>query len=206
MLLSVPEELGIGFIAGLASRAISTPLSVITVRLQTETEGEDEDDELNTKKGSPHESREGLKRGSIIGTVQRLSEEEGLQGFWRGFTTAIPLSLNPAITLFLFQVFRKISSRYSVQKNQPLATPSAGSAFLGAAFSNAISTILLYPLILAKTRLQVHRKQGASSETMFSIWKRALLREGIPGAYQGLEAQIVKGFVSQGITMMVKQR
>ncbi len=84
MLLSVPEELGIGFIAGLASRAISTPLSVITVRLQTETEGEDEDDELNTKKGSPHESREGLKRGSIIGTVQRLSEEEGLQGFWRG--------------------------------------------------------------------------------------------------------------------------
>lgn len=67
--------------------------------------------------------------------------------------------------------------------------------------------------MLAKTRLQVHRKEaqendptGRTSESMLTVWKKAYKRERWTGVYQGLEAQILKGFVSQGVTMMVKQR
>ena len=43
-------------------------------------------------------------------------------------------------------------------------------------------------------------------ENMVSIWRRIVRREGAGGLYQGLEAQITKGFVSEGVKMMAKQR
>ncbi|EKM53611.1 uncharacterized protein PHACADRAFT_99150 [Phanerochaete carnosa HHB-10118-sp] len=216
VLLGVAEELGIGFLAGVSSRAISTPLSVVTVRLQTETEGRDDRGELDPEKGDPEDaSRRGEPKG-VLTTVQKIYAEQGLKGFWGGFSTTIPLSLNPAITLFLFQLYRKLVVRGS--KTSALGTPSASSSFVGAAFSNAVATWLLYPLMLAKTRLQIHRKhvqeanQGpeqdkkGSNTSMLTIWEDALDKEGPSGLYQGLEAQLLKGFVSQGVTMMVKQR
>lgn len=84
MLLSVTEELGIGFLAGVASRAISTPLSVITVRLQTETEGEDEEGEMNADNGSPEEAERRREPKGLLSTVKRIYEEQGLLGFWGG--------------------------------------------------------------------------------------------------------------------------
>lgn len=68
--------------------------------------------------------------------------------------------------------------------------------------------------MLAKTRLQVYRKRAreeakepaGSESSMITIWGNAIRRDGPKGLYQGIEAQIMKGFVSQGVTMMVKQR
>lgn len=82
-LLSVSEELGIGFVAGVASRAISTPLSVITVRLQTGSDDEDEEARLNIEKDGV-EDVEPVKPMGVIGIVKRIYQEEGLQGFWGG--------------------------------------------------------------------------------------------------------------------------
>ncbi|TCD66263.1 hypothetical protein EIP91_001592 [Steccherinum ochraceum] len=208
VLLSVVEELGIGFIAGVASRAISTPLSVVTVRLQTATEGDDDEGEMNAEKGEASEQTKEIT--TPVTVMRKIYSEEGLTGFWRGFTTTIPLSMNPALTLFLFQLFRRVIARGKSDKAAAQG-PTTHEAFFGAAFSNAIATVILYPLMLAKTRLQVHRKEASekdvpTSENMLTVWNKAYRREGWAGVYQGLEAQILKGFVSQGVTMMVKQR
>lgn len=210
ILLSVPEELGIGFVAGLASRAISTPLSIITVHLQTATEGSDEDGQMDAEKDDASEGA-GRKPITPISVVKKIYVEQGPGGFWSGFTVTIPLSLSPALTLFLFQIFRRMVARGRLDKASSTG-PTPQEAFLGAAFSNTIGTVLLYPLMLAKTRLQVHRREAQENksqtepESMWTVWKKAYGREGWTGMYQGLEAQILKGFVSQGVTMMVKQR
>lgn len=72
--------------------------------------------------------------------------------------------------------------------------------------------------MLAKTRLQVHRKRAKEAAdkgskeltedepSILTIWEDAIKKDGAHGLYQGLEAQLLKGFVSQGVTMMVKQR
>lgn len=233
VLLSVSEELGIGFLAGVASRAVSTPLSVITVRLQTESEDEETEEEAQVKDNVGNDIGERKERG-VGAAVQRVYAEDGLKGFWSGtkippsfplavltsvvfsgFTTTIPLSLNPAITLFLFQLVRRVSSHpLFVRSSAPatrsdkLATPSASASFLGAACSNAVATLILYPLILAKTRLQIHRKsENAHTDLdMWNVWKSVWTKDGMGGIYKGLDAQILKGFVSQGVTMLVKQR
>lgn len=210
MLLGVAEELGIGFVAGVASRAVSTPLSVITVRIQTETESDDVNGETDPEKDDGDAAEKRGKSRGVMSIVRQMYEEQGLGGFWGGFSTTIPLSLNPAITMFLFQLYRRLTTRGGASA---LGTPSASSSFLGAAMSNAIATWILYPLMLAKTRLQVHRKRMREADkesqdetSMLTIWEDALRREGPFGLYQGLEAQLIKGFLSQGVTMMVKQR
>ncbi|KAH8103604.1 mitochondrial carrier [Cristinia sonorae] len=210
VLLSVIEELGIGFVAGVASRAISTPLSVVTVRLQTASE--DEDEEVDLEAASEKSDVTGPRK-EILGPVKvmkRILAEDGLSGLWKGFTTTIPLSLNPAFTLFFFQLFRRAIARGKPATNN---APTLPEAFFGAAFSNSVATVILYPLMLAKTRLQVQQKEarengagGRSPQSMLTVWHQAYAREGWTGIYQGLEAQILKGFVSQGVTMMVKQR
>ncbi|KAL5521389.1 hypothetical protein ACEPAG_9315 [Sanghuangporus baumii] len=206
------EEITIGFLAGIASRAVSTPLSLITVRLQSEqrqlldSEAEGGDPEKGGDEYG-HPSR------SIVSVVKRIYAEGGLRGFWRGFETTTLLCLNPSLTLFLYQAYRKVFLRGKDREQ-----PSPHQAFVGAAISNVlagfntVSVTFLYPLLLAKTRLQASSRSNSGSNSkeagsrtrkstsilMFSIWRSAYRQDGFSGLYQGLEVQLFKIFISKG--------
>ncbi|EIW79732.1 mitochondrial carrier [Coniophora puteana RWD-64-598 SS2] len=65
-MLSVPQELAIGYLAGIASRAITTPLNCVTVRLQTARDGDKD---------------EGSSTSGFTDTVKQMYEESGFSGF-----------------------------------------------------------------------------------------------------------------------------
>lgn len=71
--LSIGHELLLGYIAGVSSKMIASPLSVVTVRLQTARE-DDEDMPGSTVK-------------DIAATVRSIYKDEGLKGFWKGADT-----------------------------------------------------------------------------------------------------------------------
>lgn len=89
---------------------------------------------------------------------------------------------------------------------------------------NGPAVSLLYPLILAKTRLQASSANSLTEvivdayvgrDTLFKTRPRHKNGKGqkpdgdaggLPGLYQGLEVQILKGFLSQGVTFLVKGR
>ncbi|KAF7294017.1 hypothetical protein MKEN_01447800 [Mycena kentingensis (nom. inval.)] len=189
------EEVLLGFVAGVASRAVSTPLNIITTRMQVE-DGEDEDEEER----------------DVAAVVNKIYRQQGVTGFWRGFRTTFLLCFNPAFTLAFFQVFRRVLAR-ATGGNEP----NPRQAFIGAAVANSLAALILYPLMLAKTRLH-----ATSATSMTQILKdayagrdphaAALTRvtsaggAGVAGLYQGLEMQIIKGFISQGVTFLVKGR
>nr|GAT51516.1 predicted protein [Mycena chlorophos] len=191
------EEILLGFVAGVMSRAISTPLNIVTTRLQQE-----------------HEEDENEDKEGFMGVVNKIYGEHGLQGFWRGFKTAFLLCMNPALTLAFFQVFRRILARASTGKE-----PNPRQAFLMGAISNSIASVIMYPLMLAKTRQYASSSPGSS---LAGALRNAYLGSepsGLPapapgaksqpsvaGLYQGLETQLVKGFLSQGVTFLVKGR
>jgi len=55
--------------------------------------------------------------------------------------------------------------------------------------------------------VQAWKRAGDSgTPTMLAVWREARARRGWAGVYDGLEAQLIKGFVSQGVTMLMKQR
>jgi adenine nucleotide transporter 17 len=77
--------------------------------------------------------------------------------------------------------------------------------------SDVTAVALLYPLILAKTRLQAATPTNSSkkisgtsalAETIAGIHNRS----GTSGLYQGLEAQLLKAFVNQGVSFLIKER
>lgn len=72
------EELVLGLIAGIASRAISTPLNIITLKIQTERKDDDDDDDDKDEASIPESSR------GLVDIVKLIYKEQGLVGFWRG--------------------------------------------------------------------------------------------------------------------------
>jgi hypothetical protein len=80
--LNAAEELGVGFFAGIASRAVSSPLSMVTVRLQS-SDDEDESDNKDELERGPEE--EGPKSKKTVGrVVDDIYSEDGVSGFWTG--------------------------------------------------------------------------------------------------------------------------
>lgn len=81
-----------------------------------------------------------------------------------------------------------------------------------------LAVAILYPLILLKTRLQSARRKSStdllsgdnkpreSNVSIYEVARGIVKAEGVTGLYQGLEAQLLKGIVTQGITLSAKQR
>ena len=68
----------------MASRFISSPLSIITVRLQTEREGNDDELwEVEDGEGEKVNNGTAADKG-LYGTAKSIYAEEGLAGFWKG--------------------------------------------------------------------------------------------------------------------------
>ena len=95
VLLGVPTELAIGFVAGVASRAVSTPFSVVTVRLQTEDDDNDsdsdsEDQQSNASAPVPSEAQHTrAPTAGFFDVVRSIYANEGLAGFWAGAHPAL---------------------------------------------------------------------------------------------------------------------
>lgn len=85
---TIVEELVLGFVAGVASRAVSMPMNIVTLRLQTErgdseTDSDDAASDLSEEETATplnnSDSESGLR--SVFASIYR---EEGLAGFWKG--------------------------------------------------------------------------------------------------------------------------
>jgi hypothetical protein len=206
--LPVLEEIGVGAIAGAFSKFWTTPLQQIVTRKQTAAMVKDQ--------STPTLSTTEIAQGIL--------EEKGLQGFWSGYSASLVLTLNPSITMLLHKVLLKLLVPRAKRDD-----PGARITFLVAAISKALASTVTYPFSLAKTRAQVSSQKpteirGETSETgkfgtsrdtpaararqrtVFSTILRIAETEGLGGLYQGLGAEVLKGFFSHGITMLMKDR
>jgi hypothetical protein len=208
--LPVLEEIGVGAVAGAFSKFWTTPLQQIVTRKQTAAMVH------NDSRTTPSANTVDIARGIL--------REKGLQGFWSGYSASLVLTLNPSITMLLHKVLLRLLVPRAKRDD-----PGARITFLVAAVSKAMASTVTYPFSLAKTRAQVSSQKptsvsGETSETekpganrdskaararqrtVFSTILRIAETEGISGLYQGLSAEVLKGFFSHGITMLMKDR
>ncbi|KAA6411712.1 MAG: hypothetical protein FRX48_04993 [Lasallia pustulata] len=216
--LPVIDELSVGFLAGAFSKLLTTPISNIVTRKQTASM-------LSNRSGSAKEPS--VKPTSARAIAHQIYGEKGLAGFWSGYSASLILTLNPSLTFFLYETFKRSLLPRSQRDHPP---PSA--TFLLAAVSKAIASTITYPFSLAKTRAQVtsrgvddndqeikeslenapgpgiqttKRERKAARMTVFSTILHIAKTEGIAGLYEGLAGEVLKGFFSHGITMIVKE-
>ncbi|CAI6341051.1 unnamed protein product [Periconia digitata] len=211
--LSALDEIGIGVVAGAISKLFTTPVQNVVTRKQTAALMAARDPASATSRNI-----------TLKDIALQIRDEKGLQGFWSGYSASLVLTLNPSITFLL----HKVLLRLLVSRDRR-SDPGAQTTFLIAAISKAMASTITYPFSLAKTRAQVSsqkpsQKFGQTSETekmndasktraararqrtVFSTILRIAQTEGLAALYQGLGAEVLKGFFSHGITMLMKDR
>lgn len=213
-MLPALEELTVGFLAGSFTKLLTTPIANIVTRKQASVM-------TSARSQGP------LREPTTSQIAHDILDQKGLLGFWSGYSASLILTLNPSLTFFLFETFKRLLPR-SKRSNPP-----AVATFFMAAFSKACASALTYPFSLAKSRAQAGGKEEEQSEkkvldedirdasgaalsggwkqraaansTIFSTLLRIAQNEGYQGLYEGLHLEIAKGFFSHGITMIVKQ-
>ncbi|SCV68518.1 BQ2448_639 [Microbotryum intermedium] len=211
-ILSAFEEIFVGCLAGVVAKAITSPLSIITVRQQTSTNKpassntplRDVNSRSKVNNGGDSDSSDDEDSGygsspSMISIVQDIIAEKGILGLWSGFQNSIILTTNPAITMYLFDLIRRVLRMGE--------HPMLLQTFLAGAFASSGANAITYPLILAKTRLQFKSASGRRLyKSNFDVFSETIKKYGLFGMYQGLEGQIAKAFLSQGVKLVVKER
>ncbi|GAA5994102.1 hypothetical protein JCM5350_008094 [Sporobolomyces pararoseus] len=210
-LLTAVEELLVGCLAGIVAKGFVSPLSMIAVRQQTSSEvrqdvvGGRQGDQRPVEKGEGSSSDEDDEYGSppsAIKIAKEIYESQGLKGFWSGFQSTVVLTLNPAITFYAFAALKRA---LVPAKNREHPTPL--QTFFCGAFASSLASLATYPLILAKTRLQFKSPTGrALYNSPFDVFRRAYARQGFAGLYAGVEGQLLKGFVNEGLKLLIKER
>ena len=189
------EEILIGVVAGVASKGITLPLSAVSVRQRLGDES-------------------GREMG-LFETIRSMYSEGGIQGMFAALPPSIPLALLPSLTLYIHSALLRL---FVPERHR--AHPPGQVTFALGAISNAIATIPLYPLVLLKVLSQSgkgraeedddyyyakgDRSRRRKSDGLLATGVRIVNQEGYSGLYKGLEGQLLKGLVSQGVMMLVK--
>ncbi|TLD15326.1 mitochondrial carrier [Venturia nashicola] len=212
--LPVHEEIGVGMLAGAFSRFFTTPIQQIVTRKQTAS--------MIAARSGDASVAESLSVREIAG---RIRDEKGLAGFWSGYSATLVLTLNPALTFLFHETLLRLFVKRDQREN-----PGSRMTFLIAAMSKACASCITYPFSLAKSRAQVSAKapmelkteaitekdtltsattkaeQKVRRKTVFDIILEIAREEGLLGLYQGLGGEVLKGFFSHGLTMLLKER
>ena len=217
--LPMLDELAMGALAGACSKFFTTPISNIVTRKQT---------------AAMASARTGSKavEPTVSDIAASIRDEKGLQGFWSGYSASLILTLNPSITFFLYETFKRTLLPRSKRDD-----PGARIIFLMAAVSKAFASTITYPFSLAKARAQTsskppvdkdsavelkdetentHNKEEAKKtvkdakafakkSTVFNTVLHIYRTEGPAALYKGVFGEILKGFFSHGITMLLKE-
>ncbi|CAN6658972.1 peroxisomal adenine nucleotide transporter 1 [Trichomonascus vanleenenianus] len=198
--LGVAEELAIGTVAGMFCKFITSPLNNIVTRQQAQ--------------GAKKPVRE------VIADIWR---DKGITGFWTGYRAVVLLSLNPSLTYYFFQYLKAVLIPRRRRDN-----PTSTELFFLSACAKIIATLMTYPWMLSKTRMQAQAKSerrepvkfvvGEPEQSQVEKLKSALTfkvitdvtdvykSEGLAGVYQGAKGQVLRGFFTQGITMATKDQ
>ncbi|KAJ2962440.1 hypothetical protein NQZ79_g2365 [Umbelopsis isabellina] len=181
--LSTAMELLLGAAAGALTTLVTTPVSVITTRQQTLPANE---------------------RQTVVETTRTILEEEGIAGLWKGVKPSLVLCVNPAITYASFEKLKE----YTLKSMQIKALTPLLAFYVGA-LSKTLATVVTYPYIMAKVRLQWKAPKEMKGKIQaytgsFDVLSRVLKTEGFFGWYKGMSTQISKAVLSQALLFMMK--
>ena len=168
--ISTAMELSLGAISGALCQFVVLPIGIITTRQQTSD-----------------------KRQSVLETLKLILKEDGVLELWKGLQASLVLCSNPAITFGVFERLKTILIKDTV--NNKLTSTQA--FFIGA-LSKALATVVTYPYIMAKVRMQwkpsktsldkldADQRQKVEYKSAFDILQKIFNDQGLIGWYQVL--------------------
>ncbi|XP_076882398.1 peroxisomal nicotinamide adenine dinucleotide carrier-like isoform X1 [Bidens hawaiensis] len=223
------SSLMVAAMSGCVNVLLTNPIWVVVTRMQTHTKkspaGRDPSIDLEQAVVGGAE----LPPYATSNAVQEVFDEAGIWGFWKGvFPTLIMvrskldsvhvgLSLlvpvfcqvsNPSIQFMLYEtLLKKLKQRRASTNNNKGVT--ALEIFLLGALAKLGATVVTYPLLVVKSRLQAKQAVGEDKKHHYKGTLDAILKmihyEGLHGFYKGMSTKIVQSVLAAAVLFMVKE-
>lgn len=213
--ISTGMELLLGAIAGALAQVLTIPISIIATRQQVGRSKEHTTSSSTTRQNGD----------SFLDVGRQVVREHGIGGLWLGIKPSLLLTVNPAITYGVFERVKGV-----VLAGNTDAKLSPGRSFLLGAFSKSLATIVTYPYIMAKVRVQASLKDEDTLEDLeagkgkgkekeqidvahkpkysgsMDVLKKVWNSDGFLGWYQGMATQILKAVLTQALLFVSKDK
>ncbi|KAL6073356.1 Peroxisomal nicotinamide adenine dinucleotide carrier [Balamuthia mandrillaris] len=197
----------VGALAGAITVVFTNPFWVVTTRMQTRKETAN-DDVATTKNGNKN------KNDGVLQVIREVYDQDGIAGFWSGLVPSLILVSNPSIQYMVFEQLKPVFLRILRRRQSPSSSSSIqlGPAhfFLLGAIAKTVATMVTYPYITVKTRLQAASSSGGQSieryrstiDVLQKIWKE----EGVSGFYKGLNSKIVQSVLNAAFLFVAEEQ
>lgn len=200
------QSLVVAALSGCVNVLLTNPIWVVVTRMQTHKKS----------KRIPHTQDEATQIAAIepppygaANVIQELYNEDGIWGFWRGVIPTLIMVSNPSMQFMLYETLLKKLKKRRDSNTKGADGFSALEIFLLGAVAKLGATVVTYPLLVVKARLQA--KQGADVDkrhrykgTVDAISKM-IRYEGLEGFYKGMGTKIVQSVFAAAVLFMVKE-
>jgi hypothetical protein len=185
--LSIGATLLLGTLAGCITQLVVNPVSVIQTRMMTQKKT----------------SASGIAQLGFFALASNILRDEGVSAFFAGILPSFILSTNPSIQFLVFDRLKSLILRILSQSMLEPRSLSIFESFILGAFSKIVATLVTYPYIMAKIRLQYKGDGGSSPAVVYKgtldVIFRTLKYEGISGLFTGLQAQLLKSVLGAAL-------
>jgi len=148
------------------------------------------------------------KKKTFFETTAAVWHENGAAGFWRGVVPSLMMVANPALQYAFYEragdsFLRRRKARENAMSSLKL---TAWEVFLAASFAKMGATVLTYPVLLVKTRLQASEKKGtASYDGAFDALRRIAKEEGVHAFYRGMGTKMTQTVFAAALMFVTKE-
>uniref|UniRef100_A0A0E0NBY4 Uncharacterized protein n=1 Tax=Oryza rufipogon TaxID=4529 RepID=A0A0E0NBY4_ORYRU len=219
--------LGIAAVAGSINVLLTNPIWVLVTRMQTHTQAEKKIMESKKELLLKDVARANSIEVSILkdrlykldsekprpyGTIQAVREvyrESGIRGFWKGLIPTLIMVCNPSIQFMIYETLAKRLRSKRSGKELPKKNLTAMEVFLLGAIAKLGATVVTYPLLVVKSRLQAKQEIGRNVMSRYTGTIDAIVKmiryEGLHGFYKGMGTKIVQSVFAASVLFMVKE-
>jgi len=173
------QTLLVGIAAAIVQICIMTPINVALTRIKTNSPPAD-------------------KVGSLTGVMLEILKSEGIKNLYAGFGPALILTLNPGLE---FMVLEWLTQQYNKNFNKDGKPPNSAVNFVKAALSKCVATLLTYPYILIKVRMQ-----NSGSSGIAKVFFEILQTQGFFGLFAGIQIQLFKSVLFSSIRSVALEK
>ena len=167
-----------------------------------------------------------VRKKTFLETTGAVWEENGLAGFWRGVVPSLIMVSNPALQYAFYESAsdafrrRRAKTQRGVAGSSPSGTLGALTAwevFVAASLAKMGATVLTYPVLLVKTRLQASGSRGGkkpkttfareapSYDGAFDALRRIAREEGLAAFYRGMGTKMTQTVFAAALMFVTKE-
>ncbi|XP_057441828.1 peroxisomal nicotinamide adenine dinucleotide carrier [Lotus japonicus] len=206
------SSLFVAALSGCVNVLLTNPIWLVVTRMQTHKK--------DSSRTHPDQRLSDATGQTVLSTVEPLSygtshviqevyDEAGVLGFWKGVLPTLVMVSNPSIQFMLYEAMLVKLKRRRAQRKKDSNGVTALEIFLLGALAKLGATVVTYPLLVVKARLQARQVKNGDKRHNYKGTQDAIIKmiryEGLYGFYKGMGTKIVQSVLAAAVLFMVKE-